>query len=232
MKHLFSMLMIGLICAGLSGCNGKTGSGSSATLDKDTSYALGMSMGADFMQGNLIPDIDEFAQGMKDVLYGSQTRYTIDNAMQIVQQAFSALMEQQDAENRQAENDFLAENSRKPGIHVTSSGLQYEVVSEGTGSKPSVQDTVLVHYEGTFSNGMVFDSSYSRGEPTEFPLMGVIPGWSEGLLLMSVGSNYRFYIPSDLGYGPNGVPNFIPPYSTLIFEVELLDIINNQSEEP
>jgi FKBP-type peptidyl-prolyl cis-trans isomerase len=127
--------------------------------------------------------------------------------------------------NKQAENDFLAENSKKPGINVTGSGLQYEVIREGNGPKPAATDTVRVHYEGTLTDGTVFDSSYSRGEPIEFPLDGVIPGWTEGLQLMGEGAKYRLVIPSDLGYGPQGAGGQIPPYATLIFEVELLNIV-------
>jgi len=120
--------------------------------------------------------------------------------------------------------EFLAENSKKPGIVITPSGLQYEVITEASGPKPDATDTVRVHYRGTLTDGTVFDSSYDRGNPIEFPLNGVIPGWTEGVQLMSVGSKYKFYIPQELGYGPGGAGP-IPPYSVLIFEVELLDIL-------
>jgi FKBP-type peptidyl-prolyl cis-trans isomerase len=137
------------------------------------------------------------------------------------------LAEERDAVDRQDEITFLAENSRNPGIHVTPSGLQYEVQHEGSGEKPHFEDVVRVHYEGTLTNGMVFDSSYSRGEPAEFQLGMVIPGWTEGLQLMSIGSKYRFFIPSDLAYGHRGIEPQIPPYSTLIFDVELLEILHH-----
>jgi FKBP-type peptidyl-prolyl cis-trans isomerase len=133
-------------------------------------------------------------------------------------------MEQRTGGLRQAEVEFLAENSLKSGITITASGLQYEVISEGTGPKPSSYDTVLVNYQGALPDGSVFDSSYSRGEPTELPLDRVIPGWTEGIQLMNVGSVYRFVIPSSLAYGEQGYPNVIPPYATLIFDVELIAI--------
>ncbi|MEO0563553.1 MAG: FKBP-type peptidyl-prolyl cis-trans isomerase [Chloroflexota bacterium] len=120
---------------------------------------------------------------------------------------------------------FLAENAKRDEIHVTESGLQYEVKQEAEGPKPTAADTVEVHYHGTFLNNKTFDSTYNRGQPIQFPLNGVIAGWTEGLQLMSVGSVYKFYIPYDLAYGEQGHPAGIPGFSTLIFEVELLDIV-------
>ena len=221
MKHTFLvMAAVACICA-FAGCNagGKTGSPSpEGSLGKDASYALGMSVGANLKSDELYPDIDEFAQGIKDMLYDSKPRYTLEEAYQIFNEAFSMA-------SRQAEIDFLAENSKKPGVNVTNSGLQYEVITEGSGPKPTAADSVRVHYEGALTDGMVFDSSYSRGEPAEFPLAAVIPGWTEGLQLMNTGSTYRLFIPSDLGYGSQGSGGQIPPYATLVFEVELLDIV-------
>ena len=229
MKHIFSILTIaGLICTGFLGCNagGRTSS-ATANISKDASYALGMYMGTNFKTDDLIPDMDEFTKGMKDVLNDSETRFSMEGASVLIQQAFGQIMEQREAEYRQPENEFLAENSKKPGINITSSGLQYEVITEETGTKPDAGDTVLVHYEGTLIDGTVFDSSYYLEEPVDIPLSRVIPGWAEGLQLMSVGSKYRFFIPSDLGYGAEGAGQ-IPPYSTLVFEVELFDIINEE----
>jgi FKBP-type peptidyl-prolyl cis-trans isomerase len=228
MKHTFLVIFIAVgICA--LGCNGKdkTGTGSSPdeTISKDASYALGMNVGSSLKADNLYPNIEEFAQGMKDTLTDAKTRFTIEEAYQIFNEAFNAAMEKRDVESRQAENDFLAENSKKPGINITASGLQYEIIQEGSGPKPTATDVVRVHYEGSLTNGTVFDSSYSRGEPLEFSLNGVIPGWTEGLQLMNTGSTYRLFIPSDMGYGSQGAGPQIPPYSTLIFEVELLDIV-------
>ena len=120
---------------------------------------------------------------------------------------------------------FLAENAKREGVKTTASGLQYEVLEATLGQKPKATDSVRVHYEGTLIDGTVFDSSYKRGESIAFPLNGVIKGWTEGLQLMSVGSKWRLYIPYRLGYGEHGAGSSIPPYSTLIFDVELLDII-------
>jgi len=227
MKHTFLVICIAVGICALSGCKGKTGSGSSdeETISKDASYALGMNVGSSLKMDNLYPNVDEFAQGMKDVLSDTTTRFTIEEAYQIFNEAFNTMAEERDQASRQTENDYLAENSKKNGIHVTDSGLQYEVITEGNGPKPTAADRVRVHYEGSLVNGTVFDSSYSRGEPIEFQLSGVIPGWTEGLQLMSTGSTYRLFIPSDLGYGPQGAGPQIPPFSTLIFEVELIDII-------
>lgn len=119
---------------------------------------------------------------------------------------------------------FLEENLKKDGVTVTSSGLQYEILEDATGAKPSASDTVEVHYRGTLINGEEFDSSYKRGQTIEFPLSGVIAGWTEGVQLMSVGSKYRFYIPFHLAYGQNGAGGVIPPFATLIFDVELVSI--------
>ena len=124
----------------------------------------------------------------------------------------------------EAGRSFLAENAKKPGVTTTASGLQYRVLNEGSGAKPSAQGEVEVHYKGTLIDGKGFDSSYERGEPISFLLNQVIPGWSEGVQLMSQGAKYEFYIPVDLAYGPQGIPGVIPPYSTLIFEVELLKV--------
>lgn len=127
-------------------------------------------------------------------------------------------------ENKAAGEKFLAENGKKPNIKTTASGLQYEVLTEGKGKKPAATDNVTVHYKGTTIDGKEFDSSYSRGEPTSFPLNGVIPGWTEGVQLMAEGSKYKFYIPSNLAYGENGAGGAIGPNETLIFEVELIKI--------
>ena len=127
-------------------------------------------------------------------------------------------------ENAKVSADFLAENAKKDGIKVTESGLQYEVITEGDGASPKATDVVKVHYEGTLISGQIFDSSIKRGEPVEFPLNQVIPGWTEGVQLMKVGSKYRFFIPSNLAYGEQGAGGMIAPNSALIFEVELLEI--------
>ena len=205
-------------------------------LDKDTSYAFGMYM-ANFMGGQMGLhdarfDYNSFMEGFKAFLEAKETRLTPEQAMEKINAAFVKLQSQSD-EKMQIEGEqnmtdgkaYLAENGKRSGVTTTASGLQYEVITQGTGAKPGPNDNVQVHYEGTLINGTVFDSSYNRGEPIEFPLGGVIPGWTEGLQLMNEGSTYRLVIPSDLAYGPSGVGGAIPPNATLIFKVELLKIV-------
>lgn len=149
-------------------------------------------------------------------------------AIQAVEEAANkeaiAAVQEAGRDNREKGEAFLLENAKKKDIQVTASGLQYEVLKKGRGAKPSASSTVKVHYTGTTINGEIFDSSVERKEPISFPLNAVIPGWTEGVQLMSVGSKYRFYIPQELAYGPSSPTELIPPFSVLIFEVELLDI--------
>jgi len=164
---------------------------------------------------------DLIKQGFINGLYNYTEQMDMQQADQYIESVvtrlrFGAAME----EGRQ----FLEENAQREGVQVTESGLQYEVIKEGRGAKPTATSTVKVHYEGTLIDGTVFDSSYQRGEPIEFPLNGVIKGWTEGLQLMPVGSKYKLYIPYELGYGERGAGQSIPPYATLIFTVELLEI--------
>ncbi|MDR1838319.1 MAG: FKBP-type peptidyl-prolyl cis-trans isomerase [Treponema sp.] len=232
MKYKHWLILAILIAATIFwGCK-NSNSGSSAgkeNFDKDASYALGMSVGAGFKDNletdGIVMNIDEFMKGLKDSLTGEKTRFDEYQAVELINTAFDALAENKNAEATQKENAFLAENSKKPGVIITPSGLQYEIISETNGRKPSITDTVQVHYEGRLTDGTIFDSSIERGLPIEFPLNAVISGWSEGLQLMSVGSKYIFYIPSEQGYGPSGWGP-IPGYATLIFDVELLGIIN------
>jgi FKBP-type peptidyl-prolyl cis-trans isomerase len=228
MKYKFLLILAVLIAVqGFWGCK-KSGSGSPVegeNFDYDASYALGMNIGASLGYDGIIPNIDGLLQGIKDQLSGGETKFDEGEARMILQEAYSVMMEKEEAEALRKENEFLAENSRKPGVALTASGLQYEIIREANGRKPAADNMVRVHYEGRLIDGTVFDSSYERGFPVEFPLGRVIPGWTEGVQLMGVGSKYKFYIPSELGYGPGGQGD-IPPFATLIFEVELLDIIN------
>jgi len=229
-KYLFFLAVL-LVFSNLWSCkNSKSGSLSGEeNFDRDASYALGMNLGTDIKQTiemeGISLNLDEFMKGFNDSLTGADTRFTAEEAIEIIETAYYALTEGRNAEAIQKENAFLAENSKKPGVIVTPSGLQYEVITETQGPKPSASSFVKVHYEGRLTNGTVFDSSYERGEPVEFPLDAVIPGWTEGLQLMSVGSKYILYIPSELGYGSRGWGS-IPAFSLLIFTVELLDILD------
>jgi FKBP-type peptidyl-prolyl cis-trans isomerase len=193
--------------------------------DADTSYAFGVALGSDFKQAGLSFDYDSLLQGFRDSLEGRELRISLGDAIPLIQAAMRDAMARLREENRQRGAAFLAENAKKPAVITTPSGLQYEVVSRGIGPSPRLSDTVSVHYEGTLLNGEVFDSSYARNEPAEFALDEVIPGWTEGIQLMSVGGTYRLFIPPNLAYGEQGYGNFIPANSTLIFKVELLGIV-------
>ena len=197
------------------------------------SYALGMSMGHNF-KGSGIKEINvtDFANGVAAVYDGIKPEMTYDEAKRTVQEFFTKLEAEMQAEaqkasaaNRQAGEAFLAENAKRDGIHITASGLQYEVLESGNGSHPTVNDRVEVHYTGKLIDGTVFDSSVERGVPAMFGVTQVIPGWVEALQLMREGDKWRLYIPSDLAYGPNGAGGLIGPDSTLIFDVQLLRVI-------
>lgn len=192
-------------------------------MDK-VSYALGIGIGRQLAQmGATDINTDDFGQAIKDAISG---RLQLDEqeAQMIVQDFFQRKSEEQ-AKNAKAEGEnFLAENSKKEGVVVLPSGLQYQVLREGNGNKPSATDQVECHYEGTLINGQVFDSSYKRGQTATFGLNQVIKGWTEGLQLMQEGAKYRFFIPYHLAYGAQGAGQNIPPYATLIFDVELVKV--------
>ena len=162
--------------------------------------------------------------GMKDVLAGNKPQITLQEAQQVLDKFFKELEEQTAGAAKAEGEKFLAENAKRPSVKVTDSGLQYEVLEATLGQKPKATDRVKVHYEGTLPDGTVFDSSYRRGEPITFALNQVIAGWTEGLQLMSIGSKYKLFIPYHLGYGEHGAGASIPPYSALVFTVELLGI--------
>ena len=192
----------------------------------DLSYAFGMVLGFDLRQTGLEFDYDAFMTGFRDVMENLDTRISMEEADQIVDLAIYQAMAAQAELNRQREVMFLAQNAERQGVYVTSSGLQYEIISEGTGEQPSGTDFVRVHYVGYLIDGTVFDSSLERGEPEEFPLEAVIPGWSEGIQLMRVGGKNRLFIPSRMAYGTRGAGGIIPPNSVIVFDVELLEILD------
>jgi FKBP-type peptidyl-prolyl cis-trans isomerase len=191
-----------------------------------TSYAFGMTVGGDLKQAGLEINYAAFLDGLRSAMEDGQTIMDRDDALEIVQNAFESAMRKQAMELQAKEVLFLTENALNPDVVQIESGLQYIVLEEGTGPKPQATDTVRVHYEGALTNGDIFDSSFERDEPEEFPLDMVIPGWSEGIMLMNVGSIYRIFLPSSMAYGEHGAGSVIPPYSTLIFTVALLDIVN------
>lgn len=188
------------------------------------SYALGFEVG-----NQTPPDLDSaaFVTGFRDSNGKKQSAYT-EEELQAAYVEFQKQTQQKqidDAKNAESSgNNFLAENAKKEGVKTTASGLQYKIIQEGTGKQPTESSIVKVHYKGQLIDGKVFDSSYDRGEPIEFPLNQVIPGWTEGLQLMKEGGKATLYIPSHLAYGPQGVSGSIPPNSTLIFDVELLAV--------
>ena len=203
-------------------------------MDK-VSYFIGRNFGQQFGSQGIAIDLTALTEGVKSGMDGSKGKYT-EQELMAAMQAFEGMMQAKAAEAQamRAANagkkkedgiKFLAENGKKKGVTTTASGLQYEVLKEGTGPKPLATDQVNVHYHGTLIDGKVFDSSVERGEPITFPLQGVIKGWTEGVQLMPVGSKWRFTIPSDLAYGDQGAGEDIGPGETLIFDVELLGIV-------
>ena len=193
-------------------------------------YVFGMEIGGQLKQGGAEIDLDALTEALKAAYNGEELALTPEQATAIRNEYIAK--RRAEAEEAQknlaaanaAEGDkFLLENAQKEGVQVTDSGLQYQVITMGDGPKPSATDTVTVHYRGTLLNGTEFDSSYSRNQEATFGLNQVIPGWTEGLQLMPVGSKFKFFIPSGLAYGPNGPPS-IGPNATLVFEVELLGI--------
>ncbi|MCD8306563.1 MAG: FKBP-type peptidyl-prolyl cis-trans isomerase [Prevotella sp.] len=199
-------------------------------MDK-TSYALGLGIGQQLKDmGAESLNIDDFAQAIKDALAG-KGQMSPDEAQATVQRFFAEQEKKQRAaaaerfkENKAAGEKFLSDNGAKEGVKTTASGLQYSVLRPGNGKKPKATDTVVCHYEGRLVDGTVFDSSIKRGEPAAFGLNQVIAGWTEGLQLMEEGAKYRFFIPYHLGYGERGAGAQIPPFSALVFDVELIEV--------
>lgn len=200
------------------------------TVNERSSYYFGLDLGSNLAQqiGTERVDIEALMMGLQDGLDEAEPRLSMDeirDAVMALQQELQSEMEEQSASLREPGDAFLAENAEREEVVVTDSGLQYEIMEEsGSDVSPTASDTVRVHYHGTLVDGTVFDSSVDRGDPVEFPLDGVIPGWTEGVQLMAEGDRYRFFIPPDLAYRDQAVGD-IPPFSVLIFEVELLDVM-------
>lgn len=201
-------------------------------MDK-VSYALGLGIGQQLAQmGATDLNIDDFAAAIKDVISGNELKVAHKDAQNIVRDYFqkqeeriNALRAEQGKVAKAEGEAYLKENAKKEGVVTLPSGLQYMVLKEGNGKKPKATDKVKCHYEGFLINGHVFDSSVQRGEPAVFPLNQVIPGWTEGLQLMQEGAKYRFFIPYILAYGESGAGGSIPPFATLIFDVELIEVM-------
>lgn len=190
------------------------------------SYALGLGIGQQLKSMNIENfDIKEFSRSIEDVMAGRDTDMTAREAQVMLSEFFQKKEKQQAEENIAKGKAYLEENGKREGVITTKSGLQYEVLTEGTGKSPKATDKVRCHYEGRLTDGSVFDSSYQRGEPADFGLNQVIAGWTEGVQLMKEGAKYRFHIPYLLGYGERGAGASIPPYATLVFDVELIKVL-------
>jgi FKBP-type peptidyl-prolyl cis-trans isomerase FklB len=239
MKQLISSIAVVALCAAFTPSDAMAQKGTTTTtltsansMTKQDSnmYALGMQIGRSLQSQGLSLNVDMIADGMRGFLSGNakltdqQFQACMENLQQEAMAKMQAEQSSKGAANKERGEKYLAENKSKDGVKTTASGLQYKIVKEGTGRKPAKENTVKVHYTGTTIDGKVFDSSVERGEPIEFPLSGVIAGWTEGVQLMPIGSKFTFYIPSNLAYGEQGAGQTIGPNETLIFDVELLDI--------
>src|SRR5690606_13703487 len=193
--------------------------------EDSVAYAFGASIARDLKRTGLEEiNAAALAQAVTDIFTGKDAAFGELEERELIMSALSAAREKVDAQLKEKARAFMDGNQGKPGVVATESGLQYEVMREGTGVKPMLTDTITVHYKGQLMDGNVFDSSYERGEPATFTLDRVIPGWQEGIQLMPEGAQYRIYIPYELGYGERGAGQDIPPYSPLISEVELISV--------
>lgn len=189
------------------------------------SYALGLSMGGNFMRSGIESlNYDDFAAGVKAAYAGDHSQMTVDEAKRVVNEFFAEMEAKLQDVNKKAGEQYLAENAKRPEVHITASGLQYEIIKEGEGASPKVTDKVTVHYTGALIDGRVFDSSVERGEPATFGVSQVIPGWVEALQMMKPGAEWRIFVPSNLAYGPQGAGGIIGPNMTLIFDIKLIKV--------
>lgn len=236
-------VLAGVIAASfvLTACNDKS-STANVALDSDVqkvSYGIAHNIASNFRDQGIDLDAKAFQKGLEDGLAGKESTLSQEVLMAAMQNFQKEQMEKQlaeqqklEGENKAAAEKFFAENGKKEGVVTTESGLQYKVVSaSGQDKKPTVEDTVVVHYRGTLLNGEEFDSSYSRNQPATFGLSHVIPGWTEALQLMNVGDKFEVYIPSELAYGAGGAGAKIGPNAALVFEVELLEIVDPNAQE-
>lgn len=229
-RILFGALGLALLSS--VGCQGQAGTPTLDTDDKKASYGIGLQMGESLGPAEARLDMDAFLAGLRDGMSGAEPALEQNEIIIAVQQFSQGITEEMEArrqaeatENAEAGAAYMAVNAQKEGVNTTESGLQYEVLTEGDGALPGTGDRVRIHYTGRLLDGTVFDSSYERGEPVTFPISGVIAGFSEGLQLMREGSKYRLVIPGDLGYGMTGAGEMIGANETLIFEVELLEVV-------
>ncbi len=237
MRKVFPLLTAGLVAAVLTNCNAQKqsagGGNVKLTTKKDSvSYAIGMDIGGNFKSQSIDVDMKALVAGIEDVVQSKTVKLTDEQIGQIMtafqqemQEKMQAKSMEDSKKNQEAGVKFLEENAKKEGVVTLESGLQYKVITEGKGASPTAEQSVSCHYRGTLIDGTEFDSSYKRGEPATFPVNGVIPGWTEALQKMKKGAKWELYVPSALAYGERGAGQTIGPNSTLIFEVELLEIM-------
>ena len=228
MKFLWSMLLGVVLLASQAGAEEKK---AFQTPKEKQSYSIGADIGNKLKSQSIDVDPDALAQGLKDAISGNKLLMTEQEIKESLSSLQKEMMEKQaertkqlSEKNKKEGDAFLAENKKKEGVKTLPSGLQYKVITEGTGKTPKAEDTVITNYRGTLIDGTEFDSSYKRGQPATFPVKGVIPGWTEALQLMKEGSKWELFIPASLAYGERGAGNVIGPYATLIFEIELISV--------
>lgn len=233
----FKLIIIAAALLVSASCNGQKKDGAKANLKTQldsVSYGIGVAIGENLKRDNLDSiSVDMLARGIKDIFKNDTTAVVMsqEQANQVISTYIEGMRAKKTEKSMAASKKFFEENKKKEGIQETASGLQYKVIKMGTGSKPAATDTVITHYHGTLIDGKVFDSSVDRGEPVSFPVNQVIPGWTEALQMMPVGSKWTLYIPSNLAYGERGAGGVIGPNETLIFEVELLGIKGKEGQQ-
>src|SRR3989339_935978 len=231
-KNVYVSLILSLLMLNLFNIAGCQQSGKSLKTQKDKiSYSIGADIGNNLKKQSIDIDPNFLTMGLKDAYAGNKTALTDEEMKQVIMEFQQEMMAKQEETNKKSGDknkadgeEFLAKNKTKPGVKTLPDGLQYKIITEGTGAKPKATDVVVVNYAGTLIDGTEFDSSYKRGQPAAFPVNGVIKGWTEALQLMNVGSKWELYIPSALAYGEQGAGGTIGPNSVLIFTVELIDI--------
>ncbi|MCL2472320.1 MAG: FKBP-type peptidyl-prolyl cis-trans isomerase [Treponema sp.] len=230
MKKIFGVMVLFLTVLAFCPAEGISEEARKGNEKADMSYAFGMVVASDLVGTGLDFNYDSFILGLREVMENQKTRYTMDEANDMIQTAYTTAQAKLSERNWAEGTAFLEKNGKRDEVITTPSGLQYESIVEGTGDTPGAADSVLVNYQGATIDGKVFDSTYDAGKPMEVPLDRVIPGWSEGLRMMKVGGKAKLYIPPSLAYGDQGTGGLIGPNSVLVFDVELVSIVKPSSD--